>query len=72
MTPDPEDRTTSDTRAAEEQDARVQAHADRSPTADEERIAEAHRDTADDGVAAHYEEMAELGAEVRGEGQIES
>ncbi len=48
------------------------ARADRMPTADEERAAE--RAAADVDVAAvaeHEQEMAELGANVRGEGQIE-
>lgn len=46
--------------------------ADRMPTPDEERAAERAADRVDvDAVAEHYEEMTELGANVRGEGEIE-
>jgi hypothetical protein len=46
--------------------------ADRPPTADEAQAAErAAADVDVDAVAEHYEEMAELGADVRGEGQLE-
>lgn len=46
--------------------------ADRPPTAEEEKAAEQARRDVDLGeVAAHEEEMAERGANVRGEGQIE-
>ncbi|MEZ5248972.1 MAG: hypothetical protein R2713_07100 [Ilumatobacteraceae bacterium] len=42
------------------------------PSPDEERAAERAADQVDVGaVAEHYEEMTELGANVRGEGQIE-
>lgn len=48
------------------------AEADRMPTAEEEAAAErAAADVDLDEVAEHYEEMAETGANVRGEGQIE-
>lgn len=48
------------------------ATADRMPTAEEERAAErAAADVDLDEVAEHYEEMAEIGADVRGEGEIE-
>jgi uncharacterized BrkB/YihY/UPF0761 family membrane protein len=72
MTPDPDpDTTPSDaTRQADERDSEVRGHADRPPTDDEARIAEAQGAPGDE-VAEHYEEMAEIGAEVRGEGQIE-
>lgn len=46
--------------------------ADRPPTDDEARAADAAAADVDvDDVAAHYEEMTEIGADVRGEGQIE-
>jgi hypothetical protein len=46
--------------------------ADRLPTPEEEAAAEQARDGVDlDKVGAEFEEMAELGADVRGEGQIE-
>lgn len=45
--------------------------ADRMPTAAEERTAERlAREVDADEVAEHYEEMAELGADVKGEGEI--
>lgn len=46
--------------------------ADRPPTADEERAAERAAEHVDvDEVAEHYEEAAETGANVEGEGEIE-
>jgi hypothetical protein len=48
--------------------------ADRAPTADEEKAAEKSRaEFADDApeVAEHYTEMSELGAHVKGEGEID-
>lgn len=45
---------------------------DRAPTVDEEAAADEASASVDvDRVAEHYEEMTELGADVRGEGQIE-
>jgi hypothetical protein len=45
---------------------------DRPPTPDEEAAAGRARGHVDvPGVAEHYEEMTDLGANVRGEGQIE-
>ncbi|HEY0519416.1 MAG TPA: hypothetical protein VGC84_07970 [Ilumatobacteraceae bacterium] len=47
--------------------------ADRPPTEEEERAAErAARNVDLENVAEHYEAMAELGANVEGEGQIDS
>jgi hypothetical protein len=46
--------------------------ADRMPTEDEERAAESAAEDVDlDTVAEHFEEMADTGANVRGEGEIE-
>lgn len=46
--------------------------ADRAPTPEEERAAErASRDVDVDAVAEHYEEMTELGKNVKGEGAID-
>ncbi len=46
--------------------------ADRPPTEDEETAADdAAKDVDIDSVAAHEQEMGKVGAEVRGEGQIE-
>lgn len=55
------------TRAAEEAEAAASHQADRPPTAEEEQAApeQASPETAKD-----YKEMAERGAEVKGEGQI--
>ncbi len=53
-------------------DATVPAKADREPTAEEARIAEEQAKKVDlDNVADHAKEMAERGAQVKGEGQIE-
>jgi hypothetical protein len=70
--PDPDPTTTSDaTHEADARDSRVHGQPDRAPTEEEERMAEAHADAAGSDVGEHFDEMAELGAEVRGEGQIE-
>jgi hypothetical protein len=49
----------------------VAAGADEMPTPDEEAAAERAAATAPD-VSGSYQEMAEIGADVRGEGQIET
>ena len=50
----------------------TEPRADRQPTADEEKAAEKAAKGVDvDAVAEHAEEMNEIGAEVKGEGQIE-
>jgi hypothetical protein len=63
------------TRAAEEVDAGHEHTADRAPTTDEDASAEDAYAASDpeerERVAEHYEEMSELGANVKGEGQIE-
>lgn len=59
------------THRADEADASVHAGADREPTADEEQLAERSAQQVDvDAVAEHYEEMADLGANIEGEGRI--
>jgi hypothetical protein len=55
------------TRAQEEAEAATGHQADRPPTPEEESAAPGQ---AGAGTAEHYEEMAQLGAEVEGEGQI--
>jgi len=59
---------------AERAESRRQHVADRPPTSEEEAEAEAARVGSDaserKSVAEHYEEMAELGARVKGEGEI--
>lgn len=50
----------------------IEARPDRAPTPDEESAAErAARDVDVAEVGSHYEEMTELGANVKGEGQVE-
>jgi hypothetical protein len=61
---------TDETRQADAADAIARHDADREPTEGEERVADAQRDL-DPSVAEHFEDMDRLGAEVKGEGQIE-
>lgn len=63
------DRLDPATVAAEEDEARARAGADRPPTEDEERAAE--QNELDPDVARAYEEANERGANIKGEGQIE-
>lgn len=56
----------------EQRESFTEPHADRPPTDQEEAAAERAADRVDvDEVAEHYEEAAETGAHVQGEGQIE-
>jgi hypothetical protein len=57
------------TRAAEEHEAGVAHAADRMPTPDEERAAEAN--ALDPEVSENYKDAAATGARVKGEGAIE-
>ena len=57
------------TKAEEAREATAAHTADRAPTPDEEAAAE--RNTLEPGVAEHEREMGKIGAEVRGEGEIE-
>jgi hypothetical protein len=66
--PDQPTRPTAETRAAERDEAQTTAHADREPTAEEERRAEERK--LDPEVAEHEQEMAERGAKQKGEGRI--
>ena len=61
-------RPSSETREAEQAEARAKHQADRSPTPEEEASAEAHE--VDPGVAEHEEEMLRRGANQQGEGRI--
>ena len=66
---EPDDRT----REAELAEAGKSHTADRLPTAEEEAAAERERAELDadrEDVAEHYEEMTDLGAHVKGEGEI--
>jgi hypothetical protein len=60
--------TSPETVEADERDARAAHGADRPPTPEEEEMAE--RTEVDPDVAKAYEEAAERGANVKGEGQI--
>lgn len=70
MSDTPEDTARLDdaTVAAEEDEARREHVADRPPTEDEERRADELE--LDPQVAASYEEMNRIGADVKGEGEI--
>lgn len=57
------------TTGSEQRDAFAAHVADRPPTAEEAALADDN--ALDDGVAAHYREMARLGANAHGEGRIE-
>ena len=66
---EPDDRT----REAKLAEAGKSHTADRLPTAEEEAAAERERAELDadrEDVAEHYEEMTDLGAHVKGEGEI--
>ena len=58
------------TREADERDSAKQGKADRMPTPEEEREAE-KLGKPDADVAANYKEAMEIGADVKGEGQID-
>jgi hypothetical protein len=68
MSPQDPAATSPETVAADERDARADHGADRPPTPEEEAIAE--RTEVDPEVAKAFEEAAERGANVKGEGQI--
>jgi hypothetical protein len=68
MAPSESTRPSDRTRDAEREDAQKHAGADREPTGDEEKAAEGLE--VDPEVAEHYEEMAERGAEQKGEGRL--
>jgi hypothetical protein len=62
------------TREAERSEAGKSHTADRPPTSEEDASADRERAESDaddrEDVAEHFEEMTELGAEVKGEGEI--
>ena len=69
---DPTDDLVSDsTRAAEDDEAAVTGGADRPPTEEEERLADEAARSVDPEVGEHFKEMDEIGADVKGEGQID-
>ena len=57
------------TREAERREAQADHVPDRAPTANEARSAPEREDLAE-GVAENFEEMAERGANVKGEGEV--
>lgn len=64
------DRTDEATQAVDEDDARSTHGADRAPTSDEEQAAERAGTDVPESVADAYEEAAETGANVEGEGAV--
>jgi hypothetical protein len=68
VTPSEHTRPSDATHEAEREDAATKSHADREPTKDEEQRAESTKP--DPAVAEHYEEMAERGANQKGEGRL--
>lgn len=64
-----DDRVDARTREEEERESTAAHRADRVPTPEEEAAAD--RTESDPDVAAHEHEMGRLGAEVKGEGQID-
>ena len=58
------------THEADARDSKKQGKADRMPTPEEERAAD-KLGKPDDDVAANYKEAIEMGANVKGEGQID-
>ncbi|HEX4491251.1 MAG TPA: hypothetical protein VH914_08620 [Acidimicrobiia bacterium] len=69
MTPSDSTRPTGRTRETEREDAQTKAHADREPTPEEEKLAE--KNQLDPEAAKNYEDMAERGANQKGEGRID-
>jgi hypothetical protein len=63
------ERLSDATHEADRRDAQVTGHADRPPTEEEERLAE--QQTLDPSVVDHEKEMAERGADQKGEGRID-
>jgi hypothetical protein len=67
----PPDTTPDDqTLAEDERDAKASHQADRAPTAEEEREADANPPVSEESAEA-YAEAIERGADVKGEGQID-
>jgi hypothetical protein len=68
VTPSEHNRPTDRTREAERDDAKTTSHADREPTEEEAKLAE--RTPLDPKVSEHEKEMAERGANQKGEGRL--
>lgn len=67
--PEPDSLVSDETRHAQEQEAAVHAEAGQGTTPEEEAAADRTKDSAE-GVAEPYREMTDLGAHVKGEGEI--
>lgn len=63
-------RPNDETKQTEREDAKVKAGADRMPTPEEEAVAD-ELPGADEAVSENYREMAERGANQKGEGRID-
>jgi hypothetical protein len=70
MSDSPQDEVSESTQSAEHEDEQVHAGADRMPTPEEEAAADA-LPPLDPKVAENYEHAAELGAHIKGEGQVD-
>lgn len=72
--PDPSNRSTpsTQTEAEEEREAQASHAADRPPTDEESKAADSTADSADERVSKAFKEASETGADIKGEGQIES
>jgi hypothetical protein len=68
----PDDEVTEATKAADEAESQAKHEADRPATKDESAAAERSQAQSEDQmeVARHFEEMADIGAHVKGEGEI--
>ena len=64
----PQQKISDETKAADRADAQAAHEPDRMPTPDEERKAEEH--DLDPEAAENYKEMAERGANQKGEGRV--
>ncbi|MBV8385884.1 MAG: hypothetical protein JOZ68_03260 [Acidimicrobiia bacterium] len=64
-----EEKVSNATHEADRRDAKVEAHADRPPTADEER--EAEKNKLDPDEARTIKEQYERGANAKGEGRVD-
>lgn len=65
------DHTEVSTRRADEADSNAGHGADRMPTEAEDAIADEQAASQPDGAGEHFREMAEIGAEIDGEGSID-
>jgi hypothetical protein len=69
MSPNPDELVSDETRAEDDREASAAHEPDRMPTDDE--VAEADKHPLDPKVAENYEQANKVGANVKGEGEIE-